>query len=378
MLNSRAGTELFVRDVASQLLQAGHQPIVYSPHLGQVAKEIRHQSIPVIDDLQKLSSPPDIIHGQHANETLTALLHFSGVPAIFVCHDWYFRDDYPPAFPRILRYVGIDQPCYEKLIFEYGVPEDRAVLLKQFVDLRRFHPRPQPLPQHPRRAVILCNYTKENDYLLAARAACADAGIELDVFGQGVGRPCNEPEKLFGNYDIVFAKARSALEALAVGAAVIVYWWRRLGPMVTSENLEYLHRVNFGIRAMSPELTPEEYQRAIKQALSQYNPADAAKVSNSVRATASSDDAVKRLLELYEDVITEFKQSPPVDAAAEGRAAAAHMRDMSMFYWKQRQAIYQSTPFRLTERLLRVPVVGSTARAVARIATRRNPRGDKT
>src|SRR5205085_9379000 len=96
-------------------------------------------------------------------------------------------------------------------------------VLLQFVDLERCRPRP-PLPAKPRRALILCNQTKENAYLEAARAACAGAGVSLDVYGLGVGRPCERPGELLAAYDIVFAKGRTALEALAVGASVVVYW----------------------------------------------------------------------------------------------------------------------------------------------------------
>ncbi|MBA3241179.1 MAG: glycosyltransferase, partial [Acidobacteria bacterium] len=216
-LEARTGTELYVRDLALGLLERGHRPVVYSPRLGGLAEEIRRATVPVVDDLSKLSVPPDIIHGQHANETLTALLHFPRVPAVFFCHDWYFPEDYPPPFPRILRHVAVDQTCRDRLVFERGVPEERVRLLYQFVDLERFTPRPTPLPERARRAVVLCNYTQESEHLAAAREACARAGLALDVYGQRMGRPCAEPEKLFREYDIVFAKGRAALEALAVG-----------------------------------------------------------------------------------------------------------------------------------------------------------------
>ena len=39
---------------------------------------------------------------------------------------------------------------------------------------------------------------------------------------------------LTGDYDLVFAKARCALEAMAVGAAVVLCDTHGLGPMVTS------------------------------------------------------------------------------------------------------------------------------------------------
>ena len=39
-------------------------------------------------------------------------------------------------------------------------------------------------------------------------------------------------------YDIVFAKARAAIEAMAVGAAVIVCDFDGVGPMVSTENVD--------------------------------------------------------------------------------------------------------------------------------------------
>src|SRR5215470_13196513 len=87
-LYARAGTELYVRDLATALLACGHSPIVYSPVLGAVATEIRAATVPVVDDLDAIGVAPDVIHGHHHLETLSALLRFPGVPAIFVCHGW--------------------------------------------------------------------------------------------------------------------------------------------------------------------------------------------------------------------------------------------------------------------------------------------------
>lgn len=373
-LEARTGTELYVRDLAFGLLERGHRPVVYSPRLGPLAREIRRATVPVVDDLTKLSATPDVIHGQHANETLTALLHFPRVPAVFFCHDWYFPEDFPPPFPRILRYAAVDESCRDKLVFEHGVPEERVRVLCGFVDLERFRPRPSALPARPRRAVVLCNYTHENAHLSAARAACARAGVTLDVFGQRVGRPCAEPDKPFREYDSVFAKGRAALEALAAGASVVVYWWRRLGPLVTTVELERLRRDNFGRRVMGPPLAPEEFGREIERAVSLYDPADAAEVSRRVRADGGRDRAVGEVLGLYGEAVAEYDSDPRDDPDAEARAAAAHLREMSVLFWKQRETIYGSTPFRLTERILKTPVLGRISRAVARLAAGRRTR----
>lgn len=366
----RAGTELYVRDLARGLLKRGHTPVVYSPRPGQLAEELRREAVPVVDDLDRLPAPPDVIHGHHADEAATALLRFPSAPAVFVCHDWYSRRDHPPRFPRVLRYVAVDRPCRDKLVYEHGVPEERVRVLYEFVDLERFAPR-GPLPRRPRRAVVLCNYTKENEHLRALRAACGRAGLTLDVYGLGVGRPCAEPEKLLRGYDLVFAKGRAALEALAVGAAVVVYWWRRLGPLVTAAELERLRADNFGVRAMGGQLPPAEFGRAAERAVAAYDAADAAEVSRRVRESAGVDGVVEELLALYAEVIAEHAAAGPPDPEAEARAAAAYLRQATLAFEAERQDIYGSTPYRLTERVLRAPLLGRAARALARAAAGR-------
>jgi hypothetical protein len=370
MLEGWTGTELFVRDIARGLLKAGHRPVLYSPRLGRLAAEIRKETIPVVDDLSQLSAPPDIIHGQHVNETLTALLHFAHAPALYFCHDWYFPDDHPPRFPRILRYVAVDDQCYDKLVYEYGVPEEKAQIISQFVDVERFAPRPT-LPTKPQRAAVLCNHTKENEHLQALREACARRGLKLDVYGAGVGRVCERPEKVLRDYDIVFAKGRAALEAAAIGAAVVVYWWRRLGPMVKTRDFERLRSNGFGVRSMGPQLTPDEFGNTVERALEEYDATDAAEVARLVRASAGRDVAISDLVQLYKEVIAEHATAPH-DYENEGHAAAAHIRAMSLKHWQQRQAIFNSTTFRVGEKLRRAPGIGTLARSLARSVAGKN------
>ena len=60
-LANRAGSELYARDLAVALMKRGHFPVMYSTELGDVAEDLRRATIPVIDDLNKLSVPPDEI-----------------------------------------------------------------------------------------------------------------------------------------------------------------------------------------------------------------------------------------------------------------------------------------------------------------------------
>ena len=61
----------------------------------------------------------------------------------------------PPKFPRLLRYVAVDEVCYDKLIFENAIPEERVRLLLSFVGTERFTARVS-LPARPKRVLIFC------------------------------------------------------------------------------------------------------------------------------------------------------------------------------------------------------------------------------
>ena len=121
------------------------------------------------------------------------------------------------------------------------------------------------MPDRPRSALIFSNYASEDNYVGTIREACRAASIErVDVIGRGTGTAVARPELALPQYDLVFAKARCALEAMAVGAAVIVADYSGLGGMVTPENVEAMRRLNFGLRTMQRwPLTVETVTREI-------------------------------------------------------------------------------------------------------------------
>lgn len=318
-LAARTGAELYVWDLATELLRRGHAPVVYAPVLGPLAGELRAATVPVVDDLSGVTSPPDVIHGHQNHETLTALLHFPGVPAVRIGHGWY--DERPQPFPRILRFVAVDHTVRDRMVGEWGVPEARVQVVLNFVDLTRFRPRP-PLPPRPRRALVFGNNAAVP--LPAVRRACATLGITVEAAGSSVGSIATAPETLLGGYDLVFAKARCAMEAMAAGAAVILCDQLGVGPLVTSAGFDELRRANFGMRTLREPLQPESILREVAR----YDAADAAEVCRKIHATAGLDVAVESLLDVYADVIAEGRRMGPGDAHAELRAAAAYLRSL--------------------------------------------------
>ncbi len=304
-LDTRTGAELYIVDVATGLLARGHQPVAFAPRLGPVAERLRDATVPVAENLDDLGAPPDVVHGQDNHVLLAALLRFPGAAGVRVCHGWV--DERPWPFPRIQRYVAVDDTVRDRMTGEWGIPTDRVATVRNFTDLRRFTPRP-PLPQAPVRALLFSNYAAA--HLAVVREACARAGLPLDVTGLSVGTASDRPEDLLGRYDIVFAKGRCAIEAMAVGAAVILCDASGVGPLVTTTNVHDLHRMNFGLRALSSPLSAT----ALAQEIARYDAADAAGVSDHIRSVASLDEAVDRLIGVYEQARDDEAASPGLPA----------------------------------------------------------------
>jgi hypothetical protein len=296
----RSGTTLYVRDLALELLRQGHEPEVYTLGKGVAADALSDAGIPVVTSLRQVRKVPDVIHGHHNLVTRAALRYFVHTPAIFICHDHTSIFDEPPLHERILAYFAVSRVCYDR-VRNSGIPEENINLLKNFVDTQRFLPRPA-LPHKPHRALLFSNYAHDTTQLPVVKEACRIAGLELDVVGLGVGRPVEKPEEILGSYDIVFAKAKAAMEAMAVGTAVILCDFSGAGPMVTSSDFATLQPYNFGFQALRNPLKPEFLVEQIER----YNAEDARMVRDLLRVTHRLDQAVQQLVSAYRQVVDDF------------------------------------------------------------------------
>jgi hypothetical protein len=319
-LERRAGTELYVRDVALGLLARGHSPIAYSPALGAVAAELRAATVPVIDSLDALGAPPELIHGHHHLETTEAALRFPRTPTISFCHGWTPWEELPAALPNVVRHVAVDLTCRSRLVDELGIAPGRVRLLYNFVDVGRFPVRPA-LPARPARALVFSNYADERS-VGAVREACARRGVAVEVAGAS-SAVLERPEDALGGYDLVFAKARCAMEAMAVGCAVVLCDRDGAGPLVTSAGFGPLRELNFGIRALRSPLTAA----ALGEQIDRYDAADAAEVCRLMRTHGDLQRCLDELVALYEEVLAEPRPDP--DFAAMTTAAAAYVRSLS-------------------------------------------------
>lgn len=317
-LHRRAGTELYVRDLALGLKARGHHPICFSPELGDVANDLQQADIDVTDDLVTILSP-DIIHAQHHAPSALAFMAFPATPAVSVCHGVLPWQEAPLAkFPNVRRYVAVDNACRDYLVEDHNIPGDRISVILNGVDLERFVHTGTAMESVERRkkALVYSNIANPSD-LLPFRQACEGYGMTLDFAGAG-GRVLDCPERDLSEYGLVFAKARAAIEAMAMGCAVILSDYGRTGPLITTKNFNQLRPLNFGFQTLKG--LPDKHDLAAKIAGLDWQ--DAARVSQTVRNTAAFSDVIDSWLETYAGL----ESTPPVHGAGPAEAVSAYFR----------------------------------------------------
>jgi glycosyltransferase involved in cell wall biosynthesis len=310
-----SGSETVVELLADALRRAGHAPMIFAPTLGPQAERMQARGHIVVDRLAVVPQRPDVMHLQHITPALMALVAFPDVPAVFTCHSATIELEAPRLHPQIGRYIAVDDFC-RALCLKRDIPEDRLSVILNAVDLRRFNARP-PLPAKPKAALML---TKTFEQQNLVRSACAKAGLTLDELGPATGEISDQLERILPRYDIVFATARMALEAAAVGCAVVVADGRGFAGMLRSENLQAWRRLNFGAGLLTAPVTAA----ALEAAIAAYDAADAAEVCRRLRSEASADDYAAAYVRLYAQAMGEAVAPDSSQAAA----SAAWLEDL--------------------------------------------------
>jgi len=238
ILANYSGTEVYVRDLAVALSSRGNHVEVYSPELGRVADEIRNSGIHITDSIQEVITKPDLIHAHHFIPTMDAVVRFPEVPVIFFLHDRRNPSDTPPKYGSIMKYVAVDYNCLDRLIIDNGIPEHSTTVLYNWVDTSRFKFR-EAFHDKPKKALVFSNSASPDNYFRTIQKTCFRLGISADGIGLNLKNPTSHPEQVLNDYDIVFAKAKAAMEALSTGAGVIVCDILGLGGIVSVDNFDY-------------------------------------------------------------------------------------------------------------------------------------------
>lgn len=314
-LAGRTGSEIVTRDLALGLKASGDRPTVYSPRSGPIAGELIAAGVPVVTDIAD-APRPDLIHGHHTIQTAVACARWPDVPCVFLCHDGVAWHDAAPRLANVRLHATVNAAFRDRVAADAGIAADDVLTAANGVDTDRFRPGPDLAP-HPRRALA---FAKNHGHLEAIAEACAARDIALDVIGAAAGRIEAAPEVLLGDYDLVFTSALSAIEAMAVGRAVVVCDGRGLAGMATSGRHDAWRPLNFGLGAFDQPLTAA----AVGAEIDRYDPVDARAVADRIRREA----ALPVWIDGWRAVHGRLLDLPPPAVSDEDRAAAlaAHLQ----------------------------------------------------
>jgi hypothetical protein len=140
--------------------------------------------------------------------------------------------------------------------------------------------------------------------------------VTLDEMGPATGKISGEIEKDLVNYDIVFATARMAIEAAAVGCSVIVCDARGFAGRLSTANIERWRDWNLGVGLLSQPTTIEN----VTQAISEYDADDAHRVMLYMRSVAGLDAYIDDYVRIYQKAVEDHT---PLDTT-ECHLASAH------------------------------------------------------
>ena len=323
-LRESGGTQTVVASLCKQLRRRGHEVMVFSSHLGHAAELLVGQKFPVVSHLRDLPYPPDIIHGQHHLETMSALLALPETPALYYVHGIVPWEERVPIHPRILGYVNLSARGAFRVAVEKSIPASRLHIMENSVDFEAIL-QPKKPPARLRSAAYCPRSIATPETLATLRQLCERHSIEFyHETGWAYGTVA-DPQAIYREHDLIFGTGRTALEALATGCVVALASHEQTGPLITPANIVWRREVNFSITLSESSTAPDEISRQ----LAAYSPVEQQEVSDFIRANADLNAAVDRLVVFYEKIIHEWKTAPRPSASDELRAASNYLRALA-------------------------------------------------
>lgn len=301
-ISEYTGTETYVKELAIELINRGHSVEIFTYFMGELAKELIEKGINVTSNLKQLKLTPDIIHAHHNITTLTVLNFFKFTPVVYFIHDRTTAFDYPFRHENILKYVAVDYNCKERYCIENGFKEEDVEVVYNWANTNRFRLKEKINP-YPKKALVFSNYLNNYNIYPEIKEACAELGIEVEIIGSSSGNSCLKPEDILQKFDLVFAKAKAAIEAMATGAAVIVCDFTGLGGMVTSSNMNHFRDFNFGMKLMTNTPTKNN----LLEEINKYDPSETVKVSEYIIKESDFLTVIDRLEAIYSELMIDFK-----------------------------------------------------------------------
>ena len=262
LLDRAGGTEVHLVTVGEQLLRLGHDVCLYSPKLGSFSEAAGRRGLRAVASLDELPASCDVVLAQDTIVSYDLAERYPDALAVYrVCGD-VFDFQLPPQLQGVVDLIVVVSDRYERLVrgCEVQAPVAR---LRVPIDLDRLVPLSR-IAERPRRAALLGNYPERTEVIAEA---CRRHGIETLRVG-GASQSYDVATAL-ADVDIVFAKSRAALDAMACGRAVYIFDLFGGDGWVTAQSYGALEADNFAGLATDRIITLEELDRD----LDAYDPA---------------------------------------------------------------------------------------------------------
>lgn len=304
-LAKRTGTELAAWEVGRALSRRGHTVTVTAPVLGPLAEEIAKEGVVRVAPLNAIGDHPDIIHLNHLSSVSEITDRFPGAPILMQWHTLVPADFNIPD--EISVVCGVT-PIINKQIALYTGRKPDA-LLGNFVDLSQFAPRMAPLPDAPRKWLLVGQQRGSRRVVWAVLRAAMARRARLTLVGPRFFRRVANLPAYAAEFDLVIASGRCALESLAAGASVIVGDAKGVGDIITPKNVELYRTGNFSCGTFDGPMTYSKLLAAVDQ----YDPEAASSATRWIREEAAIEHGVSHLEQLYTLAIARtFQQQPHV------------------------------------------------------------------
>jgi hypothetical protein len=215
LLDHAGGTEVHLLTLAEHLQRLGHEVCLYSPELGSFADHVRTRGVDVAGRLQELPGDCDVVFSQDTVVVYDLADRYPEAFHVFrICGDT-FDFQLPPQLTGVVDMIVALSDRYAQ-IAEASAVKVPVLRLRIPVDSDRLAPV-APIRARPMHAVLLGNYLERDEIV---SEAWGRQGVEVSRVGGHAQR--FDVREALADADIVVAKSRAALDAMACGRAVYI------------------------------------------------------------------------------------------------------------------------------------------------------------
>jgi hypothetical protein len=333
-LIAAGGTEVHLVTIGEHLERLGHEVVLYAPELGAFAEHARACGLAVCGSLHELPAACDVVFSQDAIVAYPLADRYGQAFHVFrVCGDVY-DFQLPPQLAGVVDRFVVLSERYEKVVRTTAASAGVPILrLPVPIDTDRLVPL-GPLRERPAKAVLLGNYVDREQLI---RDVWGGLGVQVTRVG-GHAQSFDVARSL-ADADVVVAKSRAALDAMACGRAVYLFDMFGGDGWVTPELYPALADDNFAGQATGRVIDAA----ALAADLATFDPAMGATNRDLVLQHHNARDHVLALLDIIPADVRE-RAPGPTDVLRElGRLTALQSswevsaRELRTAFWPLRR-----------------------------------------